>query len=156
MNKVKTINNKSALIAYCGLYCEDCGGYSQDIAKAAEKLEAQLEKYKYYLTVQAMFSEQFKNYEEFTKNLNFLTQMKCPIICTQRDHTECNVWHCCREKGFAGCYECNEFEHCENIKNALGEIFYNACITNLKNIKEMGVDNWIENGTRYWFSCDVD
>ena len=150
------MDDKRKLLAYCGLYCGDCAGYSQDIAKAAEQLKEQLEKYKFHLTVKAMFSEQFKNYDEFKKNLNFLTQMKCPAVCTQRDDTKCNVWHCCRDKGFAGCYECDEFENCDKIKNALGNIFFDACIANLRQIKEMGVDAWIENGKRFWFSCDVE
>ena len=149
-------SNKHELVAYCGLYCGDCGGYSEDIAHAAKKLKEQLEKYKYELTVKAMFADHFKDYREFQKNLEFLTQMKCPIVCTQRNNPECAVWHCCREKGLQGCYECSSFEQCDILRNKLGPIFYDACMANLRNIQKLGIDVWIEKGKRYWFSCDVE
>jgi len=70
------MDDKRKLVTYCGLYCGDCSGYSQDIAKVAQKLNVQLERYKYDLTVKAMFSKQFKDLDQFKENLIFLTQMK--------------------------------------------------------------------------------
>jgi len=150
------MEQKEKLVAYCGLYCGDCAGYTKDLAKAAKQLKSQIEKYKFHLTVEAMFSEQFNNYEEFVKNLEFMTQLECPTVCTQRDTTQCKIWHCCREKNYSGCYDCDEFDTCEKIRNALGELFFDACIENLRQIKAMGVREWIEKGRRYWFSCDVE
>jgi len=150
------MTKKENLVAYCGLYCGDCAGYTKDLAKAAKQLKTQIDKYKFNLTVEAMFSEQLKHYDEFKKNLDFMTQLACPIICTQREDARCEIWHCCRDKNYAGCYECKDFETCEKIPNALGEHFFDACIVNLKQIKEMGVRDWIDKGKRYWFSCDVE
>lgn len=41
------MTKKENLVAYCGLYCGDCAGYTKDLAKAAKQLKTQIDKYKF-------------------------------------------------------------------------------------------------------------
>jgi hypothetical protein len=55
---------------------------------------------------------------------------------------------CCQKKGIEGCWECNEFETCENLdflKASHGE----AHLKNLRTLKKKGVKAFLS-GTKYW------
>jgi hypothetical protein len=55
---------------------------------------------------------------------------------------------CCQKKGIEGCWECAEFETCENpdfLKPGHGA----AHLKNLRTLKKKGVDAFLA-GTKYW------
>ncbi len=145
------------LLACCGLYCGDCGGYSGEIAEKAKALIKTIKKFKFELTVKNMFTEQIKDYDEFFKNLEFVSGLKCPQTCRERKigSTDCKIRECCFGKGFFACYECKIFETCEKLE-VMKELYKDSCIQNLQAIKEMGLENWIENGKRLWFGSEMD
>ena len=151
------MKKEKKLLAYCGLYCGDCGGYSGEIAESAKNLDTVLKKYKFDRTATAFFSKELKEYDKFSTMLQFMIKMKCPAICRERKdgETKCEIRKCCREKGFFACYECEIFESCEKLKT-MEDLHRDSCIKNLKNIKEKGIENWLKTCKRYWFGSDVD
>jgi hypothetical protein len=147
------------LLAYCGLYCGDCGGYSGEIANTAINLLKILEKYKFERTAKCLFSEKLKKYDSLIDMLQFLTTIKCEEICRNRkdSETSCKVRRCCREKGFYACYECDMYDKCTILRETNQEDLYgNSYLKNFQAIKEMGLDEWLKKGKRYWFSSEID
>jgi len=151
------MGEREDLLAYCGLYCGDCAGYSGEIADIARNLMNVLEKYRFERTANCLFPEKLKEYDEFCEMLRFITDLKCPTICRERDDssTSCEIRRCCREKGYYACYECDDFEMCKKLKT-LEDLHRDSCVENLEGIKEMGLKAWITMGKRLWFGSDVD
>ena len=149
------MKDKKDLLAYCGLYCGDCGGFSGEIAYEAIKLKASLEKFKFQRTAQGIFPKKLKEYNKFLSTLEFLTTLKCSALCRHVDtsKSKCKIRNCCRAKGYFACYECPNFEKCE-ILNSQSEIFGNSYIKNFRAIKKDGLENWLNSGKRYWFHDD--
>ena len=70
------MKDKKDLLAYCGLYCGDCGGYSGEIAYNAIKLKSSLDKFKFERTAHGIFPDKLSEYEKFSSMLTFLTSLK--------------------------------------------------------------------------------
>ena len=145
------------LLAYCGLFCADCAGYSGDIADSATKLAQVLDAYQFDRTARALFSEQVGDYGAFQETLAFLSELRCPRICRERSAGEkdCRIRACCIEKGYYACYECDAFETCTAFE-MLEELHGDACIRNLRAISEIGLDEWLAKGERFWFRSDIE
>jgi hypothetical protein len=149
------MNEKEELLAYCGLYCGDCAGYSGDIADAAQQLKNTMERYKFQQTAKNLFPGELKDYQALCEKINFMAQLKCPKICRHRraDEVKCEIWKCCRGKGFFACHECGIFETCDKLQKMTG-LHGASCIKNLRSIRKMGVEAWIRKGKRLWFADD--
>ena len=150
-------NNKKELLAYCGLYCGDCGGFSDEITDAAINLQKVLSRYKFDLTAKYLFSEKLKEYNKFLDILQFITELKCKTICREMKDKEgtCMVRKCCRKKGYFACFECDIYEECEILrKTNPKELYGDSYLKNFRAIKNMGLEKWIEEGKRYWFVND--
>jgi hypothetical protein len=145
------------LLAYCGLYCGDCAGYSGAIADAAGDLIRILERYEFRRTAKCLFAEQISDYEGFHESLAFIAELRCPKICRNRrdDETDCEIRACCINKGLYACHECADFEVCSRLKGHEA-LHGDACVRNLKAIKDMGLEAWIAVGERLWFGSTVD
>lgn len=149
------MKGKKDLLAYCGLYCGDCLGYTGVIADAAETFINVLKTYKFDQTVTHIFPEKLKDYETGHQLLKFMANLRCPEVCRKRDSISCTVRECCRNKGFYACYECTDFETCENLKSLHKGLHYDSCLKNLQAIKEMGLESWIIKGKRFMY-WDID
>ncbi len=151
------MSEREGLLAYCGLYCGDCGGYSGEIARAASRLEKTLTRWKFERTAKHLFTEKLADYDHFAEMLEFISTLKCPKVCREREggDVSCTIWKCCVDKGFYACYECEEFQRCDKLKTLEG-LHGDSCIKNLSAIKEMGLERWLDEGTRLWFGNDVD
>ncbi|MGB7053935.1 MAG: DUF3795 domain-containing protein [bacterium] len=143
------MKNKKELLAYCGLYCGDCAGYSGEIADTAQNLKETTEKYKFQQTAQHLFPKELQHYDKLREMIDFMTKLKCPKPCRERKAGEvkCKIWKCCRDKGFFVCYECDRLK-------AMSPLHGESCTRNLKAIKEMGVEKWLRKGKRFWFADD--
>ena len=141
------------LLASCGIYCGDCLGYTGVIADAAEKFKKVLEKYQFEKSARAIFPEQFKDYDKIFDKIVFMSGLRCPMVCRERkdDDVDCEIRSCCKSKGFFACYECDDFEICEKLKIMEG-LHYEAMTKNLKEIKAMGLLEWMKKGKahHYW------
>jgi len=151
------MKDNKKLLAYCGLYCGDCAGYTGEIVDAAINLSKKLGKYKFEKTARNVFPKKLKEYEKFHNMLQFITELKCEKICREKkdNKSSCKVRKCCRSKGFFACYECNLYEKCEILRAKIKKDLYgDSYLKNFQGIKEMGLDEWIKNGKRYWFADD--
>jgi hypothetical protein len=150
------MKDKKELLAYCGLYCGDCAGYSGEIADAAQKLKDTTKKYKFHQTAKHLFPEKLKEYDKLEEMVDFMSELRCPRICREikESDVKCKISKCCREKEFFACYECNTFETCAELKSLSG-LHGEAHIKNLRAIREMGIDKWIADGKRLWFADDA-
>ena len=149
------MDKEKELLAYCGLYCADCAGYSGEIAASAINLKEQLTKYKFDRTRQVLFPYKLKDYDKFCDMLEFIMTLKCEKICRDKkdNETECKIRRCCKDKGFFACYECEGFEECETLKNQTN-LHGDALLKNFHAIKNMGLEKWVREGKRYWFADD--
>ncbi|MDH4210759.1 MAG: DUF3795 domain-containing protein [candidate division WOR-3 bacterium] len=147
--------SKKELIAYCGLYCGDCAGYSGEIAEAAKKLKDTTQRYKFRQTAKNLFSKELKDYDTFCEMMDFMTQLKCPKTCRQikPNEVKCEISKCCRDNGFFACHECSTFERCDKLGKMAG-LHGDSCIKNLRSIKKMGIEAWSREGKRFWFADD--
>jgi hypothetical protein len=154
----KKMENKKELLAYCGFYCGDCLGYTGLLAKRAKSLMTVLEKYRFEQIARSLFPKELKEYDRFHQMLGFMTGLKCPKICRERKEVEtsCQVKKCCIDKGFYACYECDDLETCDKLKSLFEGLHYDASVKNLKGIKEMGLEAWIEKGKRHHYWDEID
>lgn len=96
----------------------------------------------------------------------------CKTNVTAMFCTDCGMRLCAREKGLEFCFECDEYP-CKRIEDFRNDQWahHSVIFTNLRDIKEKGIDAWREEqkarwscktcGTRfYWYSekcskCDA-
>jgi hypothetical protein len=142
------------LIAYCGLYCGDCAGHSGELADAARALLDRMEEYRFDITARGLFADQFKDYDGLVSMLEFMSDTRCRAACRARDRT-CAIARCCVDRGYSGCYECDEFKKCRKLGDLAG-VHGDSCIRNLEGIRELGPEAWVAKGKRLWFGSDVD
>lgn len=149
------MEKESKLLAYCGLYCGDCAGYSGEIAEAARNLIEVTERYKFRQTATHLFSRELNNYNNLSEMLDFMSKLKCPRICRQiaASDVKCEISKCCRERRFFTCHECAIFETCDKLKTLSG-LHGDSHIKNLRAIQKMGVEDWIQKAKRLWFAED--
>jgi len=102
-----------ALIAYCGLDCSQCFGYTKTISEAAKGLR------------RAMRAEKIKqvwpsipflgDYDSFKKTLDALAGFRCKGCREGGGPPWCKIRACCCKRGYDSCAQCHEFESCEKL-----------------------------------------
>ena len=124
------------------------------IADATKKYKSVLDNYQFDRTAKSIFSDHMKDYDRFYEIIGFMTGLKCPMTCRERQDSDvdCEVRKCCIDQGFYACHECNDFEMCVKLQTLMDGLHYEASLKNLKAIREMGLDEWISRGKRhhYW------
>jgi hypothetical protein len=147
---------KKDLIAYCGLYCGDCSGYTQTVANLARDLRKELRKNRFDLMADMMAKiPLFKEFEDYDKCYNLLgTMMKlrCNRTCRGNGGSpDCKIRSCAKKKRIDGCWECDEFATCEKLK-ILESHHGKACLKNLRKLKKKGPAAFVK-GKRYWYAA---
>lgn len=102
-----------ALMAYCGLDCSQCFGYTKTISEAAKGLR------------RTMHAEKIKrvwpsipflgDYDSFKKSLDALAGLRCKGCRNGGGPPWCKIRTCCRKRGYESCAQCDEFESCEEL-----------------------------------------
>lgn len=141
------------LIAYCGLCCADCFGFEGDIADMARDLRKEMRTpaYKRFVDFisKTSFGKEYKNYGACYKMLGAMVRFRCKRGCRNGGGPPfCKIRQCCQKKGFAGCWECDEFEDCKRLDFLKG-VHLDAHIKNLKIIEKKGTAEFIK-GKRNW------
>jgi hypothetical protein len=153
------MKGRADLLAYCGFYCGDCLGYTGVIADAAENLMGVLQKYRFDRTAECVFPKQLRDYDAFCEMLGFMAGLRCPGVCREGEQDEgpsgCKVKHCCRDRGFYACYECDDFETCDKLGSLHKGLHTDSCVKNMKAIREMGLEAWIISGRRHTYWSEV-
>jgi hypothetical protein len=154
------MSEDARLLTYCGFYCGDCLGYTGVIADAATRFVEVLKKYRFDRTAERVFPQELADYDRLQEMLKFMTGLRCPGICRREEEwgrpSSCQVRDCCRQRGFYACYECDHFETCDMLISLHEGLHYDACVKNMKAIREMGLEAWLSGGERrcYWNERD--
>ena len=143
------------LIAYCGLYCGDCHGFSGKIPDLARDLRKELRASRYDKFAEFIstfsFGKDFRNYEECYKVLGAMVKFRCRKGCRDGGGSPfCKIRLCAQNKGIEGCWLCEMFESCEKL-DFLIPVHGDAHIKNLRAIKRKGKDAFLQ-GKRLWYS----
>ncbi len=141
------------LIAYCGLYCGDCRGYKGTIANLARDLNRELRRERFEGLAAALskvpFFKALEHYPQCCEVLETLPKLRCKRTCRGNGGPpHCAIRMCNREKGFDGCWGCDEFKTClklDFLKSGHGD----APIRNLAKIKRSGTQAFVQ-GKRLW------
>ena len=145
-----TKNKKS--VAYCGLCCENCLMRKGEIADLARDLRKKIRQAKFNRVSKGLskFFKDFKNYETCYKVLGAMVRLRCRKICKDGGGPPfCKIRKCCQEKGFEGCWQCEEFEICKKL-DFLKPVHEDAHIKNLKQIKKLGIEECLSKDRFNW------
>ena len=149
------VHKGNCLIAYCGLYCGDCHGFSGKIPDLARDLRKELRASKYdkFASFVSTFSfgKDFKNYEECYKVLGAMVKFRCRKGCKNGGGSPfCKIRKCAQKKGIEGCWLCDEFQKCNKLE-FLVPVHGDAHIKNLMTIRRKGEDVFLK-GKTLWFN----
>jgi hypothetical protein len=133
---------KRRYISFCGSYCPTCDWFTGNIRKKFKDALNMLKEYK--------FKKQLSNKVDIENLRQGLEILASTGICSgckaevaeSRDEDRCSIRQCCSEKGYDLCSECPEFP-CKMLKSNQGVIKF-KCIENLQEIKEHGLEQWID------------
>jgi hypothetical protein len=149
------MKERKELLAYCGFYCGDCLGYTGVIADAAQSMSDVLGKYQFERTAECVFPRQLRDYDKFREVLAFMGDLRCAGVCREPEPDGgpscCPVKNCCRDRGFFACYECDDLEACDLHQAVHKGLHADSCVMNMKAIREMGLEAWLERGRRYHY-----
>jgi len=136
--------SKESLVSYCGLYCGDCLFYTGSIADSAKDLRKELRKHKFDEVAKSLPFKEFKNYPECYEMLGAMMKLRCKG-CRERDKGKftCNIVQCAQNKEFEGCWECDEFETCQEF-DFLKSVHNDANLKNLRKIKKQGIEGFLK------------
>jgi hypothetical protein len=139
------------LVAYCGLYCEDCFGYKGRIADLAKELRQELRQEKFGIMAKGIPFKEFDHYDECYGVLGALVRLRCKNGCRSGGGNPfCPVRKCSQKKGYDGCWECSEFESCSKL-DFLRVNHGDAHVKNLRKLKKQGIKGFLQ-GKRDWYS----
>lgn len=141
---------REELTAYCGLYCGDCSFYKGTIPDLARDLRKELRSVRFDKAAEVIPFEEFKNYHEAYQVLGAMVKLRCRGCKTGGRSKFCDIAKCAIKRGYAGCWECDEFTDCRRM-DFLIPVHGEAHVKNLKKIKKVGVDRWVEGGPA-WYS----
>ena len=141
-------------VAYCGLNCGDCFGYTGKVADMARDLRKELRQCRFDKTAETLsklsFFKVYKNYPQCYEVLGALVKMRCKKGCRNGGGNPfCMIRKCSQRKKYLGCWECGGFETC----NKLGELAGNhgdAHIRNLRVLKKKGTFAFLK-GKSLWY-----
>ena len=144
---------EGAMVAYCGLCCLDCHGYTGKVADLARDLRKELRGYKYDKFARFMatlsFGKAFQDYDKCYDVLGAMVKFRCKNGCRNGGGNPfCKIRKCCTNKGFGGCWECDQFKDCQKLQS-LVPVHEDAHVKNLTAIKEKGLKSFL-GGKRGW------
>ena len=143
------------LLAYCGLFCGDCHGFSGKIPDLARDLRKELRKIRYEKFAKFIstysFGKDFENYDECYKVLGAMVKFRCRKGCRSGGGSPfCKIRKCAQKKGIEGCWLCSEFENCEKL-DFLNPVHGDAHKKNLRKIMKFGKKEFVK-GKRLWYN----
>lgn len=149
--------------AYCGLCCLDCIPNNQRFLSLVKELAEVLDEvgFEEYAVHKSRREPAFNGYPTFRKVLEAIPRIKCSGSCYEGPISElgcaqnCSIRNCAIDKGYVGCWECDDDENCKLMKAC--KEFHPGLESNLRMIREHGIDNWLDKrGKHYWWNCKLE
>jgi hypothetical protein len=143
------------LIAYCGLYCGDCFAHQGAVAELSRDLIKELRKNPFGKLAESFLDVPlfavFKGYQQCYGVLGALVRLRCRNTCKGGGCPPfCKMRKCYQKKGIEGCWECVDFETCDEL-DFLKAGHRDAQLKNLRKLQKAGVDSYLK-GKKYWYS----
>jgi len=133
---------KKRYISFCGSYCHTCDWFTGQIRRTFQSAKDMVEEYGFKKLLEGKTDrENLKAGLEILAQSGICSSCKAEIAKNPEDD-RCQIRQCCFQKGFEFCNQCSEFP-CDTLKNNPGVIKF-RCIENLKEIKEKGIEHWID------------
>jgi hypothetical protein len=136
---------KTELVAYCGAYCPECPAYTHSTANLAKDLRSELRRYKFDKAASGLAKlpqyKAFRHYDKAYELLGVIAKMRCAKSCRQGGGGPgCIIRKCAKKKGFAGCWQCEDFATCKTlgVLEQFGDTD-RSYLKNLRKIKRLGV-----------------
>ena len=137
------------MIAACGLYCGDCPFHKGDIADLARDLRKKLRGYRFDKIAEAIPFKAFDAYPACYETLGAMVKLRCRRGC-RAGGPPCNIKDCVARKGFAGCWECDDFASCAKLEKRLAVAHGTAHLYNLRKLKRDGVRAFLAGPRKWW------
>jgi hypothetical protein len=129
-------------ISFCGSYCHTCDWHTGRIRKTFQSALDMVELYGFKRLLDGKVdTENLKTGLEILAGSGICSGCKAEIA-ESPEEDRCRIRQCCSSKGFDLCNQCSDFP-CETLKSNPGVIKF-GCIENLKEIKETGVQAWVD------------
>jgi hypothetical protein len=141
---------KEDMLAPCGLYCGDCPFYKGEVADLARDLRKKLREYRFDRIAEALPFPAFEGYPVCYETLGGMVKLRCRRGC-RTGGPPCNIKDCAERKGFAGCWECDDFASCAKLEKRLAVAHGTAHLYNLRKLKRGGVEAFLA-GPRKWYA----
>ena len=139
--------NKTDLIAYCGLYCGQCQGYTQIPANLAKDLKKELTKGKFDKVSDILAKmpgfEGFKYYQQGFELLESITKLRCKGCRKGGGSPKCKIRICAKKNKYKGCWQCLKFEDCDKFV-LLQEDNQKTYLKNLRKLKKTGLEKFVK------------
>ena len=111
--------------AYCGLYCLDCIPSNKKFFQLVSELDKTLKdlKFENYAKLKSKKSAIFNDYPVFIKVLKEIKKLECSSTCRDGPNsilgcrTNCKIRICAIEKGYEGCWQCDNHKDCANLSD---------------------------------------
>jgi len=130
------------LITYCGHYGGNCSRWCENtVFRDLSKLLLELaDAHGYEHWMPSMVSD--FDYNEFRKGLDFFSKKNSWLICFkccqgEDGRPDCPVRDCCRKKGVALCFDCDDFP-CDMVKDD------KKMIARAEEYKKLGKERWLK------------
>ena len=102
-----------ALMAYCGIDCSKCFGYTKSVSEAAKQLRRTMRAEKLKRVWPSM--PFLGNHDVFKKDLDALDGLRCKGCLDGGGNPFCKIRKCCVERDYRTCGQCGDFEACEKL-----------------------------------------
>jgi hypothetical protein len=147
------------LVAFCGLYCGDCHGYTGQVADLARDLRKELRQTKYNLfaefTSTTPYGKVYKNYDTCYEVLGQMVKFRCKKGCINGGgNPGCKIRKCVLKKRLDGCWDCTEFEKCTKL-DFLNPVHGDAHKKNIRRLKKQDKKEFA-NGKHDWYTKPKD
>jgi hypothetical protein len=129
-------------VSFCGSYCRTCDWFSGKIRRTFQSALYMLEEYGFKKLLEGKVDiESFKEGLRILANTSIDSGCKAEIA-KNPEEDRCEIRQCCSGKGLDLCCECPQFP-CDLLESNSGVVKFH-CIENLKEIKEKGIEHWID------------
>jgi len=130
-------------ISFCGSYCHICDWHTGKIRKTYQSALDILDEFGFKrLLVDKVDVGNLKTGLQILANSSICPGCKAEVHIRKPGEDRCKIRQCCFSKGLDLCNECPDFP-CELLKSNPGVIKFH-CIKNLNEIKEKGIEHWID------------
>jgi hypothetical protein len=132
---------KKRYVSFCGSYCRTCDWFTGKIRRTFQSALDMVEEYGFRKPLEGKIDiENLKSGLKILANLSI--DSGCKAEAKENPDDRCKIRQCCFQKGFDLCSECSDFP-CNLLKTNPGVIKFH-CIENLLEIKEKGIEHWID------------